>query len=482
MTASVYPAPSAEPWPWRRALAWFAFLGAFFIVTYWLANWSAAQRAEVPSMTFAWESSIPFWAWTILPYWSIDFLYGLSLFVCTTRRELDTHAKRLLTAQLVAVACFVLVPLRFSFDRPAADGLWGLMFAALTGFDRPFNQLPSLHIALAAILWALYARKLSGVARLAMDAWFLLICGSALTTYQHHFADLPTGLLLGVLCVWAWPFAEDGDGRSVAAQWRWTRDPVRWRLAAIYAGGALLLGAIALYAGGWALWLLWGSVSLLLVALAYAAISAGAFQKGADGRLSVAARWLFAPYLAGAWLNSRAWTWRDAQPVPVTAGVFLGRVPAARELASSPVAGVVDLTAEFDVRAGTRALAVVPLLDLTRPTADALAQAAQAIERLRARGPVLVCCALGCSRSACAVAAWLVATGRAHDVEAAVAAVRAARQTVVLDAGHVAALRELVTAHVSQAQAGAAVLHTDHIDAPSQIEPDAEKAVFSMRT
>ncbi|HWZ72300.1 MAG TPA: phosphatase PAP2/dual specificity phosphatase family protein [Casimicrobiaceae bacterium] len=461
MTASVYPAPSAEAWPWRRALAWLAFLGSFFFVSYGLANWSAAQRAEVPSLTFAWESGIPFRAWTILPYWSIDLLYGLSLFVCTTRRELDTHAKRLLTAQLVAVACFVLVPLRFSFDRPAAEGLWGLMFAALAGFDRPFNQLPSLHIALAVILWALYARKLSGVARLAMGTWFLLICASALTTYQHHFIDVPTGLLLGALCVWAWPFAEDGDGRSIAAQWHLTRDPVRRRLAAIYTGGALLLGAVAFSAGGWALWLLWGAVSLLLVALAYAAIGAGAFQKGMDGRLSVAARWLFAPYLAGAWLNSRAWTWRDTRPVAVAAGVFLGRVPTARELALSPFAGVVDLTAEFEMRAGTRALAVVPLLDLTKPTADALAQAARAIERLRVRGPVLVCCALGCSRSACAVAAWLLASGRARDVDAAIATVRAACGTVVLDSGHLAALRGLIAAHASQVQAGAAVPHGD---------------------
>jgi len=199
MTASVLSAASVEPRPWRRALAWLAFLGPFFLLTYGLANWSAAQRVDVSSVTFAWETGIPFWAWTILPYWSIDLLYGVSLFVCATRRELDTHGKRLLTAQLVAVACFVLFPLRFSFDRPAADGLWGLMFAALAGFDQPFNQLPSLHIALAVILWALYARKLSGIPRLAMDAWFLLICGSALTTYQHHFIDIPAGLLLGAL-------------------------------------------------------------------------------------------------------------------------------------------------------------------------------------------------------------------------------------------------------------------------------------------
>ena len=344
--------------PWRHALAWLAFLAPFFFVTYGLANWSAAQRADVPSVVFAWETGIPFWAWTILPYWTIDLLYGLSLFVCTTRRELETHPRRLLTAQVIAIACFVAVPLRFSFPHPATDGVWGDLFAVLAGFDRPFNQLPSLHIALAVILWAIYARKLSGVARMAMEAWLALICVSVLTTYQHHFIDIPTGLLLGAVCLWTWPFAEDGDGRSIAAQWRWTRDPQRRRIAALYAAGALLLGAAALRAGGTALWLLWGSVSLLLVALAYAAIGAGAFQKSADGRLSVAARWLLAPYLAGAWLNSRAWTWRRQAPVAVADGVFLGRVPTQRELAASTFAGVVDLTAEFDIRARGRALAV----------------------------------------------------------------------------------------------------------------------------
>ena len=55
---------------------------------------------------------------------------------------------RLLTAQIVAVACFILFPLRFTFVRPEATGLAGLLFAALASFDKPFNQAPSLHIAL----------------------------------------------------------------------------------------------------------------------------------------------------------------------------------------------------------------------------------------------------------------------------------------------------------------------------------------------
>ena len=181
-----------------------------------------------------------FWSWMIVPYWIIDLLYGLSLFVCTSRRELDTHAKRLLTAQVAAVFCFIAFPYRFTFERPAVDGAFGFLFDVLLGFDRPFNQIPSLHIALAVILWVLYASKVSRAGRFIVDAVFLLICASVLTTYQHHFIDIPTGFALGWLCVWLWP----NDARqqpSIA----WSRYPHRMRIAAFYLLGAVTVVAIA---------------------------------------------------------------------------------------------------------------------------------------------------------------------------------------------------------------------------------------------
>ena len=155
-------ADAATGRPWGRAAAWLAFLGPFFFATYGLATWMTAQRADVGAVVFAWERAIPFLPWTIVPYWTIDLFYAVSLFVCVDRRELDTHAKRLLTAQVVAVASFLLLPLRFTFDRPEAGGTFGNLFAVLAAFDRPFNQAPSLHVALLVILWALYARRLQG--------------------------------------------------------------------------------------------------------------------------------------------------------------------------------------------------------------------------------------------------------------------------------------------------------------------------------
>jgi protein-tyrosine phosphatase len=53
---------------------------------------------------------------------------------------------------------------------------------------------------------------------------------------------------------------------------------------------------------------------------------------------------------------------------------------------------------------------------------------------------VLVCCALGYSRSAAAVTAWLLTTRRASSVEDAMSIVRKARPAIVLKTEHRAAL------------------------------------------
>jgi protein-tyrosine phosphatase len=103
-----------------------------------------------------------------------------------------------------------------------------------------------------------------------------------------------------------------------------------------------------------------------------------------------------------------------------------------------------DLTAELSPPRGPWRYTGRPWLDLTAPDPAELEEAARAIEALReSGGPVLVCCALGRGRSACAVAGWLLLTGRATGVGDAIAQVRASRPCVALRPSHALALRRL---------------------------------------
>lgn len=83
--ADVTAVPAAQGRPWLRAVAWLALLAPLFFLSYGFANWLASQRANVGSIVFEWERHVPFIPWTIVPYWTIDAFYGLSLAVCATR-------------------------------------------------------------------------------------------------------------------------------------------------------------------------------------------------------------------------------------------------------------------------------------------------------------------------------------------------------------------------------------------------------------
>ena len=423
----------------QRGLLWLLLLGPLFFASYGAANHWAAARGDVPSIVFGWERHIPFLPWTVLPYWSIDLFYAASLLLCRTPLELARHARRLLTAQVLCIGAFVLAPLRFSTPRPHADGAVGTLFDALASFDLPFNQAPSLHIVLLLVLWDFYRRRVRGFGRLAVHAWSALVGVSVLTTYQHHFIDIPTGLLAGALCLWLWPL--DGERPT----WSWTHSPTRRRLAARYAAAAL---GLALLAGidRWAWWLYWPALSLALVAACYAGLGAEGFQKRGDGRHSLGSRLLLWPQRCGAWINARWWTRGMPSSVPIGDGtVWLGRAPLPWERDHRRFAQIVDLTSELALHhAGTRSIA---WLDLVEPTAGQLLQAAQAVQRAASRGPVLVCCALGMSRSAAVAAVWLGAYGSRPEAGSAVQAIRIARPQVVLNDAWLAAIEQALASH-----------------------------------
>ena len=185
-----------------KALAVSIALSVLFLIVYGGCNWITAHRANIPIFFFWWEIAIPFVAFFILPYMSIDLFFVAAPFLCRTERELSILAKRIAVAIIVAGICFLVFPLRFAFARPHADGWLGAIFDWFRGMDAPFNQLPSLHAALMLILADVYVRHTRGIVRWAIVVWFLLIALSPLLTYQHHLIDIAGGFVLAGLCFW----------------------------------------------------------------------------------------------------------------------------------------------------------------------------------------------------------------------------------------------------------------------------------------
>jgi hypothetical protein len=182
-----------------EALVRLAWLSLLFGALYRLSNQLSAQRSDTAGGVLPWDRAIPFVEWTIWPYLSILLPFVASFLLCRDRAALDQHSRRVLLALALALVCYALVPLRFAFERPAIDGVNGLLFAGLSAFDLPYNRAPSLHIGLLVLLWAQLAAGLRGWPRRLLAGWFLLIAASVLTTWQHHLIDVPAGLAVGLL-------------------------------------------------------------------------------------------------------------------------------------------------------------------------------------------------------------------------------------------------------------------------------------------
>ena len=444
----------------KTSLLKLALIGALFYTSYGLSNHYAASLAYVPEVAFAWERGIPFWAWTIVPYWSLNLMYAAAFFLCRNACEQNRYAARLVSAQIIATTCFMLFPLHFGWPKPPTDGLWGWLFDSLVAFDLPYNQAPSLHIALSIIVGAFYWTRFPKI-RLPIFLWQSLIALSVLTTYQHHFIDMPTGALLGWLVLWAIPqhgvspfrrpFNTQGRlktseasfceaktnamsfARTSEADFREAKTSPETRsreikIAMLYLAGAVLSALLSLFGGAW-LWMLWVSVSLSVVAFAYLTGNAAVFQKQADGRLSAAATILLLPYLAGVRLNMAYWLSGKAKTAQVRDGVWIGSVSGI----SDDLSAVLDVCAEYPCPRYRGACRVLPLLDMVAPSENDLVQAASLLEALRRQhGKVLACCALGYGRSASVVLTWLLVYGGCRDLAQATAELKQARPQMML--------------------------------------------------
>lgn len=419
------------------ALLCLLLVAVIFYASYGFSNTVAANRADMPEIYFAWERQLPFWAWSIIPYWSLNVFYALAFFLCQSRQVLHHYVKQLLLAQAIAVICFLLLPLQFSWEKPLTDGLSGYLFASLASFDQPYNQAPSLHIILVLLVGQFYYYRLPRFLRPICVLWFTLVAVSVLTTYQHHFIDIPSGILVGALILWYLPYqAVDAPrvaGKITAPQRCLFNYPV-WAL--FYAVLAVVAAGLAVYLGATmaiCYVLLWPAISCFLVSAAYAKLGVSVFQKQRHGRLSFAATLLLLPYLLGVRLNIAYWLRGKAKIHRITPTLYVGSILQARSFSA-----VVDVCAEYPINAYPLSFSGyyqrVSLLDMVAPDEQALKIAATAINEALQLGhqSVYVCCALGYGRSVAVVLTWLLRYGGIQHIEDAIAIIRQAHPNMVL--------------------------------------------------
>lgn len=179
-----------------------------FAIFYTLTNtYSAAVFDRYPerihSLAITIDSTIPFIPAMIVPYsWSM-ILFIASFFMVRTARQLSVLSARLIVATLLACLVFYLYPARFSFIRPVTTDWTAFGYHFLNATDKPFNQLPSLHVTYALLLsvslWNAFDRKYKWrlvAYRLALLVVCALIIVSTVFTYQHHLLDIVGGLVL----------------------------------------------------------------------------------------------------------------------------------------------------------------------------------------------------------------------------------------------------------------------------------------------
>ncbi len=430
-------APQTEV-SFARSAAWTLFIVPFFFLVYGLCNWYTAQRPAVGTFAWDWEQGIPFVPSMMLPYLSMNLFYAASPFFCRTRHELRVLVSRIIFAIVAAGICFLLFPLKLAFVRPPMTGVYGWILDWLR-LDEPFNTLPSLHIAFCFIVWEPYGRLLRGWARAALRLWFCIIALSAVLTYQHQIIDIAGGLALAILAIYLFPMHHPSP--------LFFREPYHRKLGPMYASfaGLMLFAAIARWPRG-ALFL-WPASSLAIFALAYSGVGPASFQKW-KGRLSWPARILLAPVLGSKFISLAIYQRRNPAIAEVVPGILLGSYLSARRV--GPDVSVLDATPELSEwpRLRNDNYCNIQFLDLTVPTMEQLEAGVAYLKQQTAQGPVFVHCALGYSRSAGIIAAYLLDSGIATTPEDAIAKIQRARPQIVLRWSWVELLRTYAARHV----------------------------------
>lgn len=205
LTASGEQAAVALPWtrPVKRLKYGVIFLGQFLLwglLYYSINDGTAGRSVAQPLLPF--ETRIPLVSAAYPIYALVYVQVFLPLVLSPTRLHYVTTHVAIALASLVGFTVFLLAPM--SYPRPvlSGDGIFDAMLALEFATDGTRCTLPSLHVAVATILYRAHRERPFWGRVLLVSA--LAIGVSTVLVKQHFIVDGISGAILGAAC---WPLA-----------------------------------------------------------------------------------------------------------------------------------------------------------------------------------------------------------------------------------------------------------------------------------
>lgn len=175
---------------------------AWFWLVYWSCDYFSYFLDKKYDVTLPLDEYLPF-----IPFFSFFYMLINPLLILPIIASRDTY--ECMTVYIVlAISVFIagiifvvfpVIPIETPIDHNSAI----LQLADFVNLKH--NMLPSLHVTLAMIIGLTCAPQLNKLWQLMVWVLVLLIILSTLLTRQHLIADVISGILLSIMCVWIFP-------------------------------------------------------------------------------------------------------------------------------------------------------------------------------------------------------------------------------------------------------------------------------------
>ncbi len=162
------------------------------------------------------DETIPFIGWTFIVYLSLYLYYPAAAWFGRDNnsriREMFAFHQALFVMTWAVFLIFIIFPTevyirdQIPADVRAGEGFWGFWYGDMMhNTDMPFNAWPSLHVVQSLTIVLLLRRwgTISGWKEVFTWIAWVGLCISVMTTKQHFFWDLITGIITGLIC-WYW--------------------------------------------------------------------------------------------------------------------------------------------------------------------------------------------------------------------------------------------------------------------------------------